>query len=269
MLLVSLGLHGLLLALPLPNPRADLSADRGADGEASDSAPQATMDVVQLPASARPQSQSHPAPEPSFPAMADLAPPLQPFSQFSQPPEPAVPPIPTPRPLATPTPSSTPKPSSPNSSPSPPSPTPAPNPAPTPTDPRLDYGRYQYNHQTKSIDDANGAFSGVASALQLEYPSDRWPQIKKEYAVTLPIDYLLDTCLPQPPGTARLVAVVDPNGHLDRPPEWVASTGYDLLDQEALEAINQYQFPAPPTLAIYGVTVTVNYDAEHCVPPPE
>jgi hypothetical protein len=82
----------------------------------------------------------------------------------------------------------------------------------------------------------------------------------------LRLDYSLPQCLPTPPAEGRLGIVVNPSGELDRLPDVLASTGYEVLDEKAKEMVAQYPLPTVETWTAYGVSVVVDYDPATCQP---
>jgi len=240
---LSVGLHGVLLGLPVPVMPPPEEPPVSPEPSASEP----LISVVDLP---RP-----PASEP------ELEPEFQP--------EPAPGPVPSPPPDPKPVPALTPQPvpdppAAPDPNPDPPNPDP-PNPDPPNPDPRLDYSRYRPNGQGKTADELDRiAFEALPLLLE-QYPDAR---IANEYRDTLTLTYPLSTCLPQLPSPGRLLAVVWPDGTLAAPPRWVAGTGYDLLDEQALEQAIAHRFDPPPDqLALYSLDVVTDYDPATCTPP--
>ena len=83
------------------------------------------------------------------------------------------------------------------------------------------------------------------------------------------VDYPLEQCLNLPPTDGQLEVVVNPDGSLARPARLLGSTGYDVLDEKALEETARYDFPSEeamdePTLKVYWLPVTVNYSVSTC-----
>ncbi|MBD0337447.1 MAG: hypothetical protein ICV62_18325, partial [Cyanobacteria bacterium Co-bin13] len=83
----------------------------------------------------------------------------------------------------------------------------------------------------------------------------------------LRIPYPLNTCLTPAPALGRLGVIVNPDGTANREPDILASTGYDVLDDQAKAVISDYPFPPGEALLAYGLPVVVEYDAATCVPP--
>ncbi len=66
-----------------------------------------------------------------------------------------------------------------------------------------------------------------------------------------------------------MAVIISAGGTLMGEPELLDSTGYDVLDEEALEAVKQYDFstaanPALPNPTVYWLPVEVVYDASGC-----
>lgn len=235
---LSLGLHGVLLGLPVP---LTSPPDSPVPPEPPESAP--LINVVDLPPSPAPEPDPDPIPAPA----TKPNPEPEPFPETETGPAP----IPVPEPDPDPEPE--------------PEPIPEPPPNPPDVDPHLDYNRYVPNGQGKTTDELAWLSLDVVEMLSAQYPNAR---VASEYKVTLPLIYPLPTCLPQPPSPGRLLAVVQADGTLDRSPRWVAGTGYDLLDEQALEQARAYRVDPPPgVLAIYSLEVEIDYDPETCTPP--
>ena len=242
MLGLAVGLHGALLKVPMPNhpPPLDTASEASTSSVEVES-----IQVVRVPTPT-------PTPTPT------------PFPEPNPTPSPApkpVPPSPIPAPIQPPTPA--------------PTPTPIPIPTPTPQtlDERLqDIVQYSYNpSMVKSVD--TGVVADVSSRLATEYDELGIVYLpSSKFLDPLHIAYPLDTCLPEPPNEGYLSLVVTPNGNLERPPEWISSTGYEVLDEKAIADLESYPLPTPTpivpdALTGFGLTVIVDYDPNTCKPP--
>ncbi len=261
LLLLSLGLHGVVLSMPVterspevePLPATEHALDLTTDA----------IDVVQLPAS--PEAPT-PEPEPVPVASAPPAPP-PPVSP------PAVPPVPSPSappPADVPTPA-TPAPETSDS--------PTPDPTPEPSEPLTTAERlrtpseYEYINRNKSLtaDDFERftfeVVPGWIEAVSQNLGQDVAPDLGKEQP-TLSIQYPITTCLPAPPAEGLVGVIVKADGSLMQAPELLDSTNYPVLDDYALEQAAEKSFEphnSPSPLARW-LTVKVVYDAANCTP---
>lgn len=256
LVLMSIGMHGLLLGMPLPKstpePVDDLPNELSGLSD-----PAAVMDVVRLPTMREPPAAQPPAARP-------------PAAQ--SPPAPAAAPI-APAPPADPV---TPEPELP---PQPPAvadlePVPPDLPPATLSDRLRDPAQYQFNGRAKSL--LSDEFSLYTTSLPtwLEQESqglsdDEAPQLGTKLA-PLQVDYPIDTCLVPPPIAGLVGVIVDPNGQLVKDPVILDSTGYTVLDERAVEIALQRSFepqtgPLPNPRANW-LPIQVQYDAASCTP---
>ena len=78
-------------------------------------------------------------------------------------------------------------------------------------------------------------------------------------------------CLVEPPGDIKIGFVVNPDGSLRQDPVLLRSSGYEDLNQQAMDRVSQYQPPATDAVKAYTVTVEtgVNYGAYNCLAAPQ
>lgn len=252
LVLLSLGLHGMLLGLPLNKP----------DSPLPDSLAESTtvIDVVRLPS-----SQDAPTlaiPEPSEPQ------PVQPAAAIAPtapPPEPVPPP----------------EPNLPEPAPAAPEPVPTdllPAELPPQTlDERLrDPAAYAFNQRHKSlIADASNFYTGtvgvwlaaeyegIADDDQLPLPGRKLPPLR--------VAYPLNTCLVPPPAEGVVGVIVNVAGQRIQEPVRLDSTGYTVLDEKALEMALEHDFPPwseddLPNPRGYWLPIQVQYDGSTCQP---
>ena len=246
MLGLAVGLHAALLKVPMPNHPPPLDTDSEAS---TPSVEVESIQVVRVPT---------PTPTPTPSLLPEPTPTPSPTSK-------PVPPSPLPAAIQPPTPAPTPTPI--------PIPTPTPTPTPQTLDERLqDVLQYSYNPSiVKSVDTV--VVTDVTSRLATEYEDlGIVYQLSPTSLDPLHIAYPLATCLPEPPNQGYLSLVVTPNGNLERPPEWISSTGYEVLDEKAIADLKNYPLPTPApevpdALTGFGLTVIVDYDPNTCTPP--
>ncbi|WOD39469.1 hypothetical protein [Nodosilinea sp. E11] len=253
--LMSLGLHGVLLGLPLP---------------ASDSAPPAppdladataVMDVVRLPASQAPDAPLKAevvpiAPETPVPS-ATVAQPQRPVAPTAQPP------AATPAPIAV-------APAPVDLEPLPPEPPPQ-----TIDDRLLDPAAYAFNAQAKSLIANDIAFHTLVVSDWLEtegqgITDDNLLPIPGEKLPPLQVAYPLSTCLTPAPAEGVVGVIVSSTGQRLQDPVLLDSTGYTVFDQKAMEMVLNRAFPAQPAgnplpnPRGYWLPIQVQYDAANC-----
>lgn len=249
--LVSIGMHGLLLGMPLsestPEPQED-------GAELSD--PAAVVDVVRLPTApdpvaeaviAPPVAQAPPAPSGSVapaPAIAPEAPALQPQAASPPAPEVTLEPVPS-------------------------------EPPPATLDDRLrDPAQYQFNQQAKSLisDEVTFHTAVVPQWLEAEGQglSDSEIPVLGRKLAPLQVPYPISTCLMPTPAEGLVGVIVSATGELVKAPVLLDSTGYTVLDEKALELALERSF-APQTGALpnpqaHWLPVQVQYDGANCSP---
>ncbi len=257
LVLLSLGLHGVVLSMPV----TDRSPDAESLPEESHTATD-VIDVVQLPAT--PEAAT---PEPEPEPMLAVAPTPAPPPQVSQP---TAPPTPTqaPAPAAAPP---TPEESEALAPAAPPEPTPQPS-APLTTAERLRTpSEYEYVNRNKSLTADNfrrftfDVVPGWIEAVSQDLGPDVTPELGKEQS-PLSIQYPLTTCLPDPPAEGLVGVIVNADGSLMQTPELLDSTNYPVLDDYALEQAAQQSFE-PHTSSeprAHWLPVKVIYDEANC-----
>ena len=260
--LLSLGLHGLVLSLPMPE-----TAPSDLDPLADQPDPTEVIDVVRLPLASLPAAESSPTTDPR-PAVAP--PPVA--NRPAQPvPSPASPPSP-----------STPKPDQPQAPiPEPPE---VPPEAPLEVLPEatldnrlLDPAQYVFNQQAKSLvaNEFNLHTAVVPDWLEAEgqgLSNDEVPVMGTKLA-PLPVAYPISSCLVPPPAEGLVGVIVTPAGQLAKAPILIDSTGYTVLDEKALElALDRTFAPlaegsdAPTNPRAHWLPVQVRYDPAGCTP---
>lgn len=97
------------------------------------------------------------------------------------------------------------------------------------------------------------ALSALSPDILLNSPRD-----------VLELPYRLDECLSEAPDLANIGIALDPTGNPIGTPEMLTSTGYDVLDRKALEAVWSYPFPDREVATAYTIQVQVRYEAGRC-----
>ncbi|HZG37463.1 MAG TPA: hypothetical protein VEZ50_02175 [Nodosilinea sp.] len=250
--LVSIGMHGMLLGMPLAEPGPEAPNDLS---ELND--PAAAIDVVRLPATPDPTAEPV-AQVPTAPAPVTKVAPAPPVAR-STPPAPA--------------------PAAPQEN-SPPPPEvalePVPSELPPPTlDERLrDPAQYDFNQQTKSLlaNEMNFHMAVVPQWLEAEGQglSDSEVPVLGSKLAPLQVVYPIGTCLVPPPAEGLVGVIVGANGQLVKEPVLLDSTGYTVLDEKALELALGHTFapqtgPLPNPYA-HWLPVQVQYDGANCTP---
>jgi len=263
---ISLGLHWAVLQIPIVGEAAveDMTLEVFPSGE-----PTETIDVVRLPA-----PQPEPEPDPSPGPAAELKPisqtaqaPAVPAQPHLPQPQPTVPSEPIPQPSPEPELVSTPEPT--------PEPSPIPEPSPEPTPMTLEdrlqtFAEYQPNNRGKSLaTETNEFMNWYLSQTWEEFDAAPLPSPKALAALV--VEYPLNQCLTPPPTDGQLEVIINRDGALARDPRVLGSTGYDVLDEKAVENTAQYDFPTnegldEPVPTVYWLPVEVAYDGATCTP---
>jgi hypothetical protein len=85
-----------------------------------------------------------------------------------------------------------------------------------------------------------------------------------------PIPYLENICLPNPPGPAEILVLVEADGTVNPDVFTLKDTGYTHFDQVAETLVFSHDFPSVGEPKAYRVSVAVDYDEGDCQwPPPE
>lgn len=290
MLYLSLGLHGLLLLIPINVPEppepdtasVPNSLDRVSIANLAPSAPEDETSAPEpspepapapetptspppqaaAPAPAPSSSRPTPAPETSAPApeAAEAPPPVTPT------PEPAEPPPSEP---------SEPEPTAPSSdagAADPVVPIEGPPPPPEPLSSNSsangnDAYEYNPNEVAQAGDEDFGAFNLWHPWWETVSNSGNF-EANVPGAKTLSLPHTANVCLAEPPKVATLGVVVDETGEVVGDPDLLSGTGYAVLNDQAIELAKEYEFSPPDnTMEAYVFRVAVDYDAENCVEP--
>ncbi|MEO0647477.1 MAG: TonB family protein, partial [Cyanobacteria bacterium J06650_10] len=81
---------------------------------------------------------------------------------------------------------------------------------------------------------------------------------------TLEIDSQFKVCKENAPSTGLIGVVVNPDGSQENA-EVLKSIGYDILNRQALAAIEYNEFEQPSQATQYQITIDVIYEPEGCV----
>ncbi len=244
LVLASLGLHGLLLGMPMPRatqPEEPVTLLLPADTTAP-------IDVVRIPVA---KTTVPPAPEPDLsaqPSQSQAAPTLRAEAEPPTNPQHSPPPEPSAEASAD------------------PAPPPPPESAPEDISPGL-----VYNNQVKTLRTDTQSFLEWYSSQDWGTNPDQIPLPGPKELAPLQVSYTLSQCLVPPPAPGRLEVIVAANGALTRAPRLLATTGYDDLDGLAIEQATQQNFAeaanaAVPNPTVYWLPVDVRYDGANCQP---
>jgi hypothetical protein len=262
--LVSVGLHGVLLGLPMAEPTPK-DPDSLAAIAAPVALPGATIDVVRLPA---PPPAIDPPPAVTPSADATPARPVAPLASAPRAqataPAPSTPARPTPPPLGE---TAAIQPLAPHRLPA--------EPPPQTLEDRLnDPAAYVFNQQAKSLlaNEITFHMAVVPSWLEAESQglgNDDVPVMGQKLPplqVVLPVR----TCLTPPPAEGLVGVIVRSDGQRLKAPQLLDSTGYTVLDEKALELVLQRTFepqsgPLPNPRA-HWLPIQVQYDPAACSP---
>jgi hypothetical protein len=124
--------------------------------------------------------------------------------------------------------------------------------------------RQQYAYNPEGTDNAV-ATENFNTWLQALQEATENPELLPSSPITLEIEYPLRACLPEPPANASVGVLVNPDGEIEGEPSLLKSTGYAGLNQQALDAVWNSEFPATGDYAAYSFNVEVLYDPESCV----
>ncbi|WP_204141777.1 energy transducer TonB [Halomicronema sp. CCY15110] len=84
-----------------------------------------------------------------------------------------------------------------------------------------------------------------------------------------PLPYAANICLPAPPDAARILVLVDGDGTLDSYQPFVQQTQYRAFDNAAEDRVRQYAYPEVAEPRAYRVELAVDYDDTDCDWPPD
>ena len=273
---VSIGMHGLLLGMPMPGSAPEAQDESIALSDPAAIDPAAVMDVVRLPASSKAIAEGGAlAPVPPTPTAQTTQPARSPVASAPVAPAPVAPKPVTPPPASSQTPPPAPAdPAPPSSDLSALEPLPS-APPPLTLDDRLrDPAQYQFNQQAKSFssDDVNFHLAVVPHWLETESQglSDRDVPVLGQKLPPLQVPYPISTCLVPPPAEGLVGVIVSSTGELVKEPVLLDSTGYTVLDDKALELALQHTFApqsgALPNPQAHWLPVQVQYNGENCTP---
>jgi hypothetical protein len=82
--------------------------------------------------------------------------------------------------------------------------------------------------------------------------------------VTIPMDANIRLCVDNPPVDAAIGVLVGPDGKRIGDPVLLRSTGYERLNQAALQSIGGQSFEASDAPTAYAINIDVSYDRENC-----
>ena len=133
------------------------------------------------------------------------------------------------------------------------------NPAPAQGDPRQLLSGYSYDSTDVDEEAAEENLQDwlVASAENKSGEVD-------SATATLEIDSQFKVCKENEPSTGLIGVVVNPDGSQENA-EVLQSIGYDILNRQALSAVEYYDFEQPSVPTQYQVTIDVIYEPQGCV----
>ncbi len=304
MLLMSLGLHGLLLLLPIGG--ADQAVMPGPDPEPDSVTitrvpPDDRSTEPPLPVSAVPSQGSSIAPAAGVGAPAPVSQPPAANPARSPAPRPTPPPSPAP-----PAPADTSLPDTSLPDTSPPDTTPAAPPEPTLAEPpdtpppassiapsqslfdtslgeqlqELNLPQAQIERVLASIQERFVYDAEAASPAAYEANLSAWTTalqqqpglasvVPQAYPTPLSVTYYQRACLPETPGTAKIGAVVNPAGEPQTRPVVLQSSGYGVIDRLVMNRVRTHTFPqtADPRAYTLEVDTQVNHGQNDCLKP--
>ena len=132
------------------------------------------------------------------------------------------------------------------------------NPAPAQGDPRQLLAGYSY--------DATDVDEAAAEENKQEWlvaSAENKSGVETE-TTTLEIDSQFKVCKENPPTSGLVGVVVNPDGSQENA-QVLKSTGYDVLNRQALSAVEYYSFEQPSQPTQYLVDIGVIYEPEGCV----
>ncbi|MEA5463652.1 hypothetical protein [Leptothoe sp. PORK10 BA2] len=127
--------------------------------------------------------------------------------------------------------------------------------------------KFKYDPADTSTEEANASYTAwlTPSADESEPTDEDEPEAEIPTAAEAGVIELesLNLCVEKPPQNGLVGVQVAPDGTPDEPIIFL-STGYDYLNQAALDQLSQAEFPATETPVRYPFEVKVSYDAETC-----
>lgn len=265
--LLSIGLHGVLLAWPMPESSPE--APESLPESLTEATAPAAVGVLRLPAAPEPAETVAAAPAPQSPQ----SPPPQSPPPQSPPVVRSVPPVsPPPAPLPTPVEPVEATPPEPPTEVAKLEPVP-PEPPPATLDDRLrDPGQYQFNQQAKSLVADEFAFHTAVVPGWLEAEGqglgDSEVPVLGTKLAPIQVTYPISACLTPAPAEGLVGVIVNGAGQLVKDPVLLDSTGYTVLDEKALELALQRSFEphsgSLPNPQAHWLPVQVQYDGANC-----
>jgi hypothetical protein len=130
---------------------------------------------------------------------------------------------------------------------------PEPPPPPTLAEQLQDPSAYQYDGR-KSLDQLTATTESMSWAVEGQALPSKVDPMELPYQ-------LAAHCLDTPPAMGLLMVVVDAEGNFLRGPEVISSTGYRVLDEQAVEQVKNGDYALPDRTApkAYSVEVKVQY----------
>jgi hypothetical protein len=96
----------------------------------------------------------------------------------------------------------------------------------------------------------------LGKSLQVTYPLEKSLRYERDFM----------NCLSEKPHQASIGVFVDAAGNIQPEPRLLRSTGYEFLNQEAIERVKDYaDFPVARDQKAYIVEVEIAYDSETCL----
>ncbi|NJL84743.1 MAG: hypothetical protein HC886_00220 [Leptolyngbyaceae cyanobacterium SM1_1_3] len=133
----------------------------------------------------------------------------------------------------------------------------------SPLDDKLkDIRFYSYSVNLTTESEATGSYLEWLNDLSVNY--DLSPTRLSDPLV---VPYEAATCLSPEPVIASVGVVVNPAGQVIEEPELLKSTGYDILNRKALVETKKRSFSAGNSIKAYSIEVQVQYDSATCTPP--
>jgi hypothetical protein len=130
--------------------------------------------------------------------------------------------------------------------------------------------RYGYSSLNTRREDATENLEVWQDTIQQETGlTDLIPQ--EDHTANLSVEIERRVCLTKPPGDIKLGLLVNPDGSLRQEPALLRSSGYDELNQKAIDLIHQYAPQRSDEIKAYTVTVdtAVDYGPNDCLQSPQ
>ncbi|MBE7380491.1 MAG: hypothetical protein F6J95_003645 [Leptolyngbya sp. SIO1E4] len=81
------------------------------------------------------------------------------------------------------------------------------------------------------------------------------------------VPYEAKICLPEAPTSAQVLVLVEADGNLDSDRQLVRTTGYRSFNRAVQELVQQHDYPEAETPQAFLVEIEVDYDESNCQPP--